>query len=85
MVRVGDVVSYRVTTQKPGYLAIFDAMPDGKVVLVFPNKRSLSSLTGAAPEAALLLPNRPRLIPDPRNPYEALIGIAADPGPSQSL
>jgi hypothetical protein len=32
----------------------------------------LSSPTGAAPEAALLLPNRPRLIPDPRNPYEGL-------------
>jgi len=70
VVRVGDVVSYRVTTQKPGYLAIFDATPDGKLTLVFPNKRSLSSPTGAAPEAALLLPNRPRLIPDPRNPYE---------------
>jgi secreted trypsin-like serine protease len=72
-VRVGDVVSYRVTAQKPGYLAIFDATPDGKVLLVFPNKRSLSSPTGSAPEAALLFPNRPRLIPDPRNPYEGFV------------
>jgi hypothetical protein len=36
MVRVGDVVSHRVTTQKPGYLAIFDATPDGKVTQVSP-------------------------------------------------
>jgi secreted trypsin-like serine protease len=79
VVRVGDVVSYRITTQKPGYLAIFDATPDGKVTQVFPNARSLSSPTGAAPEAALLLPNRPRLIPDPRNPYEGFAVQIVEP------
>ena len=70
VVSVGDVVSYHVTTQKPGYLVIFDATPDGKLTQVFPNARSLSSPTGATPEAAQLQPNRPRLIPDRRNPYE---------------
>jgi secreted trypsin-like serine protease len=70
VVSVGDVVSYRVTTQKPGYLVIFDATPDGKLTQVFPNARSLSSPTGMTPEAALLQPNRPRSIPDRRNPYE---------------
>jgi hypothetical protein len=70
MVGVGDVVSYRVTTEKPGYLAIFDATPDGRLTQVFPNTRSMSSPTGAAPEAARLSPEQPRLIPDPRNPYE---------------
>jgi Trypsin/Domain of unknown function (DUF4384) len=70
VVGVGDVVSYRVTTEKPGYLAIFDATPDGRLTQVFPNARSLRSPTGAAPEAARLSPERPRLIPDPGNPYE---------------
>jgi hypothetical protein len=69
-VSVGDVVSYRVTTRKPGYLAIFDATPDRRLTQVFPNARSMSSPTGVAPETARLLPERPRLIPDPRNPYE---------------
>jgi hypothetical protein len=69
-VSVGAVVSYRVTTRKPGYLAIFDATPDRRLTQVFPNARSMSSPTGDAPEAARLSPERPRLIPDPRNPYE---------------
>jgi hypothetical protein len=29
-VHLGDLVSYRVTTRKAGYLAILDAMPDGR-------------------------------------------------------
>jgi secreted trypsin-like serine protease len=69
-VSVGDVVSYRVTTRKPGYLAIFDATPDRRLTQVFPNARSMSSPTGVAPETARLLPEQPRLIPDPRNPHE---------------
>jgi hypothetical protein len=79
MVGVGDVVSYRVTTEKPGYLAIFDATPDGRLTQVFPNTRSMSSPTGAAPEAARLSPEQPRLIPDPRNPYEGFAIRIVDP------
>jgi secreted trypsin-like serine protease len=78
-VSVGDVVSYRVTTRKPGYLAIFDATPDGRLTQVFPNARSMTSPTGAGPEAARLLPERPRLIPDPRNPYEGFAIRIAEP------
>jgi secreted trypsin-like serine protease len=70
VVRVGDEVSYRVSAHKSGYLAIFDAGPDNTLTMIFPNAGSLGSPTGAAPEAALLRADRPRLIPDPRNPYE---------------
>ena len=42
-VSVGDVVSYRVTARKPGYLAIFDATPDRRLTQVFPNARSMRS------------------------------------------
>jgi hypothetical protein len=60
---VGNVVSYRVTTHKPGDLVIFDATPDGELTQVFPNAGSMSSPTGAALEAARVWPERPRLIP----------------------
>jgi secreted trypsin-like serine protease len=68
-VRLGDKVSYRVTARKPGYLVIFDATPDGRLVQVFPNARSLASPTGARAEAARLTPERPQLVPDYRNIY----------------
>ena len=70
VVRVGDEVSYRVAARTTGYLVIFDAAPDNTLTQVFPNAGSLGSPAGAAPEAARLRPERPRSIPDPRNPYE---------------
>ena len=68
-VKVGDLVSYRVTTRKPGYLAIFDATPDGRLTQVFPNARSLAAPAGTRPEAARIGPERPLLVPDYGNSY----------------
>jgi secreted trypsin-like serine protease len=68
-VKVGDLVSYRVTARKTGYLAIFDATPDGKLTQVFPNARSLASPTGTKPEAYRIEPSRPLIVPDYRNQY----------------
>jgi secreted trypsin-like serine protease len=68
-VHLGDLVSYRVTTQKSGYLTILDATPDGKLMQVFPNARSLSSPTGTRPETARVTPERPLNVPDYNNPY----------------
>lgn len=68
-VPAGATVSYRVTTRKPGYLAIFDAGPDGELTQVFPNARSMASPTGTQPEAGMVVPARPLLVPDYRNPY----------------
>jgi hypothetical protein len=68
-VKLGDLVSYRVTTRKAGYLAIFDAKPDGTLTQVFPNSRAITGPTGARPEAAMATPERPMLVPDYRNPY----------------
>ena len=70
VVHVGDVISYRVTTRRPGYLAILDAAPDGELTQVYPNARSLATPTGARPEAARVSPERPLLIPNSSNPYE---------------
>jgi secreted trypsin-like serine protease len=67
-VSVGDRVSYVVTARQSGYLAIFDATPDGKLTQVYPNAASLRSPTGAV-ESSRLDPARPMLVPDYRNVY----------------
>src|SRR5271163_2816558 len=67
-VKVGDIVDYRATTQKPGYLAIFDATPDGKLTQVYHNAASLRSPSGA-PETTRMDPSRPVVVPNYKNPY----------------
>jgi secreted trypsin-like serine protease len=81
VVGVGDRVSYRVTTNQPGYLTIFDMAPDGSLTQIFPNERALKSpgSTGPSPEALRLRPDRPRLIPDYRNPYAAFEVVIREP------
>ena len=68
-VKVGDLVDYRATTQKPGYLAIFDATPDGKLTLVYPNALSLRSPTSSSPESARMDPSQPVVVPNYKNVY----------------
>lgn len=80
-VRPGELVAYRVTTHKPGYLAIFDATPDGKLRQVFPNAQSLSAPNGARREALQATPERPVLIPNYQNPYRHFdVRIAGERG-----
>jgi secreted trypsin-like serine protease len=79
VVSIGDRVSYRVTTNQPGYLAIFDLAPDGTLTQIFPNERALNSPTGRSQEALRLRPDRPRLIPDQRNPYAAFEVVITEP------
>jgi len=67
-VKVGDIVDYRATTQKPGYLAIFDATPDGKLTQIYPNALSLRSPTGTL-ESTRMDPTRPVVVPNYKNPY----------------
>ena len=67
-VKVGDIVDYLATTHKPGYLAIFDATPDGKLTQVYPNALSLRSPTGAL-ESTRMDPSQPVVVPNYKNPY----------------
>jgi secreted trypsin-like serine protease len=78
-VSVGDRVAYRVTTLREGYLAIFDATPDGKLIQVFPNARSIASPAGNRPEAACVSPQRPLLIPNYDNPYRGFDVVIEEP------
>lgn len=66
-VRVGERVAYRVSTRQAGYLAIFDAAPDGKLTQIFPNARS--ALGGGGAQSTQLAPDHPALIPNYQNPY----------------
>jgi secreted trypsin-like serine protease len=79
VVSVGDRVSYRVTTNRPGFLAIFDLAPDGTLTQIFPNERALRSPTGSSPEALRVRPDKPRLIPDPRNPFAGFVVEIKEP------
>jgi len=69
--KVGQLAHYRVITRKPGYLVLLDVAPDGKVTQVFPNEASLRGPTGSRRTSNLVPADRPLLVPDPTNPYDA--------------
>jgi secreted trypsin-like serine protease len=77
-VNVGDLVAYLATTQQTGYLAIFDATPDGKLTQVFPTAASLRSPTGGI-ETTRLDPSRQMLIPNYHNPYRGFDVVITEP------
>jgi hypothetical protein len=66
---VGQRVSYVVTTERPGYLTVLDATPDGKLTQIYPNAMSLRSPGSPTLASALIHPGKPVLIPDYRNVY----------------
>ena len=68
-VSVGQMVSYRATTQRAGYLAIFDATPDGKLTQIYPNALSLRSPTSSRLETTRLEPGKPIVVPNYNNAY----------------
>src|ERR1700722_8617879 len=66
---VGQRVSYVVSTQRPGYLTVLDATPDGKLTQIYPNAMSLRSPGSPTLASALIRPGKPVVIPDYRNVY----------------
>ncbi len=61
--------SYVVTTQRPGYLTVLDATPDGKLTQVYPTAMSLRSAGSPTLASTLIHPGKPVVIPDYRNLY----------------
>jgi hypothetical protein len=85
-VAAGELISYRVTTEKPGYLAILDATPEGKLTRIFPNARSMTSATRVGPEAGMVFPGRPMLVPDYENSYRGFnIRASRQRGPGMMI
>lgn len=78
VVKVGDTVAYVATAKKAGYLAIFDATPDGKLTLVYPNVASLRSPTGAI-GTTRLDPSKPMLVPNYKNQYRGFNVVVEEP------
>ena len=65
-VKLGQLLSYVASAQKPGYLAIFDATPDGRLTQIYPNALSLRAPTGGV-KASRLDPARAMIVPDYRD------------------
>jgi secreted trypsin-like serine protease len=78
-VSVGQRVAYVVTTQKSGYLTVFDATPDGKLTQIYPNAASLRSPGSATLASTLIRPGKPILVPDYRNIYRGFDVEIAEP------
>jgi secreted trypsin-like serine protease len=82
--KVGQIVQFKVTTAKPGYLLLIDLTPDGRMIQIFPNARSLASPTGGRPKSNLIEPGRVVMVPDPKNPYEGF-EFSMDPPTGEGL
>ena len=79
VVQIGDLVAYRVSTRKAGYLTILDVAPDGSLTLVYPNARSVSAPGAARAEAPRLTPDRPLVVPNYANQYRGFNVRATGP------
>lgn len=77
VVHPGDTVAYIASAKKAGYLAIFDATPDGKLTLIYPNSASLASPTGAI-GTSKLDPSKPMVVPNYKNPYRGFDVVIDD-------
>lgn len=82
--KAGQVAQFKVTTEKPGYLLLIDLTPDGKMLQIYPNARSLSTPTGGRPRSNYIEPGRTVLVPDPKNPFEGF-QFTVDPPAGEGL
>jgi hypothetical protein len=70
-VAIGQKVTVRATTERPGYLLLVDVTPDGKLNQIYPSEASLRSRTGNLINANKIEPDRPLILPNlAANPYE---------------
>jgi secreted trypsin-like serine protease len=77
--RIGEAVTLRATTKRPGYLVLLDLTADDRIIQIFPNEYSLRTPMGQDPRGNLLTPERPRSIGNVKaNPYA---GFAYEIGP----
>jgi secreted trypsin-like serine protease len=75
--RIGQSAQIRVTSNRNGYLVLFDATPDGKVTQIFPNRQSLASPAAGGNQ---LRANVPLVIPDQFSGFSYVIDPPAGEG-----
>jgi secreted trypsin-like serine protease len=83
--KVGQKAQFRVSAARPGYLVLLDVAPGGKLVQIFPNKRSLASPVGGRPRSNFIEAGRTITVPDPNNPYEGFVFTADLPAGDGAL
>jgi secreted trypsin-like serine protease len=82
--KTGQVAQFKVTTTKPGYLVLLDLTPDGKLLQIYPNARSLSTPIGGKLKSNFIEPGRVLMIPDAKNPFEGF-SFTVDPPTGQGM
>jgi hypothetical protein len=63
--KVGDTMSFRVTSEKQGYLVLVDVDSTGKLTQIYPNTESLKDPQGMRDDANLIRRGQTRIVPDP--------------------
>ena len=64
---LGEKISFRVSTRKPGYLILVDVDSSGKLSQIYPNAISMSGANGVKEGTNYLKTSQPALIPDKAN------------------
>jgi hypothetical protein len=77
--RVGDKITFRVSTKKTGYLIIVDIDATGKVTQIFPNRRSLLVTREGRQTTNFIKPGRPITVPELGNEYAGFEFVATPP------
>jgi hypothetical protein len=62
---VGSKLSFRITTEQPGYLVLVDVDSDGKLTEIYPNVYSPQGPTDSLETTNLLKPGHTMIVPDP--------------------
>jgi hypothetical protein len=76
---IGEKIMLRVSTKRAGYLVIVDVGANGKVTQLYPNVRSLMTMSRERIRANLIQPGHAIRIPNPLNPYAGFELVASPP------
>jgi secreted trypsin-like serine protease len=82
IVRTGQVVQAKVTTQKRGYLVLLNASPDGKITQYYPSDFSREASRNSGILSGSVEPGSITLVPDAKNDY-AGFKFTIDPLPGR--
>jgi hypothetical protein len=61
---LGDKMSFRITTKKPGFLVVLDVDATGKLSQIYPNELMLAGQAGVDSKANLTTPAHPATLPE---------------------
>jgi hypothetical protein len=80
---VGSKLSFKISTEQPGYLVLVDVDSDGKLTQIYPNVYSPQGTSDSLETINLLKPGRTMTVPDPAS--EASFEFVASPPPGVGM